>query len=90
MARKNLKGTTLVLVALFLLSLMFQCKVAIRFGNSFAAPAACHFGESSSAGKRKLVVDVGNDYDSGNQAPPQDDGDFYRRQGDVPSPGVGH
>lgn len=84
MARKNLKPKLLI-IALVLFSLMFQCKAATRF------PAAYyHLGDA--VGTQKLLDVAGNDdYNFGDQAPPSpDDYDFYRRQGDVPSPGVGH
>lgn len=73
---------------------MLQCKVATRFGSSFipglyisceAAAAAA----AATAGTRKLL-DMEGDYSSGDETPPHNDYDYYRRQGDVPSPGVGH
>lgn len=84
MARKNSKQNLLI-IAFVLFSLMFQCKAATRF------PAAYyHLGEA--ARTQKLLDVAGNDdYNFGDQAlPPPNDYDFYRRQGDVPSPGVGH
>ena len=42
--------------------------------------------EGAETSSRKLMVLI-NDYE--NDYPP-DDGNYYRRQGDVPSPGVGH
>ncbi|KAJ0044717.1 hypothetical protein Pint_06640 [Pistacia integerrima] len=74
------------MISLVLFSLMLQCKVATRFGSSFS-PGLCN--STATAGTRKLL-NIEDDYNSEDETPPQNDYDYYRRQGDVPSPGVGH
>lgn len=50
----------------------------------------CKMGAAAPSYSRKLLG-MENDYSGGgNEPPPEDDYGFYRRQGDVPSPGLGH
>ncbi|XVE90973.1 hypothetical protein DITRI_Ditri20bG0118500 [Diplodiscus trichospermus] len=93
MAKRKLiiKLSFLLLIAaslLLLLSIMFQCKVATssRFSWSTGDPGS----QLMKLTRTRKLLDL-QDY-SGYVPNPSDYdyNDFYRRQGDVPSPGIGH
>ncbi|XVF00373.1 hypothetical protein REPUB_Repub03eG0280000 [Reevesia pubescens] len=72
----------LLITVLLLLSIMFQCKVVAT---------SRRFSWSSDLSTRKLLENM-QDYPGNVPSIPDDSdyNDFYRRQGDVPSPGSGH
>lgn len=83
------KSTTHVVMVVFLMFLMFQCKVATsrRIGKGCALACNDHVHEAAgTAGSTRKPADM-EDYGDGNG---QGDYDYYRRYGDVPSPGIGH
>lgn len=82
MARKEFKGSTHVLIVVVLLFSMFHCKEATRIGSGCAI--ACHV--EAGTGKQKHV----HMQDYSGDEPGPGDYDYYRRYGDVPSPGAGH
>ncbi|OMO89996.1 hypothetical protein COLO4_19450 [Corchorus olitorius] len=90
MAKK--KGNVLLLLALLLIlsTTMFHCNMATsRFSWSCDHQSACDPGQKESTRTRK-PLDM-QDYSGYLPSPSDYDyNDFYRRQGDVPSPGVGH
>ncbi|OAY38310.1 hypothetical protein MANES_10G004600v8 [Manihot esculenta] len=75
------KASALLLILVLFLSLMFQCKVATRIGKDCGL--ACQVERRGT----KKHVDIEDD--SGDEAG-EGEYDYYRRYGDVPSPGVGH
>ncbi|XVE86032.1 hypothetical protein DITRI_Ditri18aG0003700 [Diplodiscus trichospermus] len=85
MAKKELmKPRFPLLAALLLFSIMFQWQVATCSRFSWSCDPACLQMELTRT--RKLL-------DMQDSVPSQGDydyNDFYRRQGDVPSPGIGH
>ncbi|GLT74522.1 hypothetical protein SLA2020_463120 [Shorea laevis] len=91
MAKREQKASFMLLIIIVLL--LFQCKVATVFSRSCSSPP-CHIKLTTTA-TRKLYA-MGGHYSTRSQ---DEDGrddyndnnnGFYRRQGDVPSPGVGH
>ncbi|EEF41560.1 conserved hypothetical protein [Ricinus communis] len=81
-------ATTVLLIAVILSSLMFQCKlVATRFDMDCGV--ACHAEKRTSKTDQKHV-DMEDDSGSDDQGALGGDYDYYRRYGDVPSPGIGH
>ncbi|KAI9377381.1 hypothetical protein POPTR_019G056601v4 [Populus trichocarpa] len=76
MARREFMSTTQVLMVVFLVFFMFQSKVASRIGMS--CTLACHVDEGTRTQEHVDMEDDSGDYD------------YYRRYGDVPSPGIGH
>ena len=89
MAKKEMmKPRFLLLIALLLLlSIMFPCKVAAsRISWRSTCDSACQMELT----RTRKLLDV-QDY-SGYVPNPgdYDYNGFYRRQGDVPSPGIGH
>ncbi|KAK3230090.1 hypothetical protein Dsin_001971 [Dipteronia sinensis] len=80
-SRSTLVVLFALVVLLLSLSAFYECKVVDQVIEEGA--------ETSSS--RKLMVLI-NDYggSGGDYVGPPDDGNYYRRQGDVPSPGVGH
>ncbi|XWS65607.1 hypothetical protein CRYUN_Cryun05aG0128200 [Craigia yunnanensis] len=88
MAKKELMNprSLLLIALLLLLSIMFQCKVVTSRFSWSTCDSACQMELTRT---RKLLdmqdysgyVPSSGDYDYN---------DFYRRQGDVPSPGIGH
>ncbi|XVF41227.1 hypothetical protein PTKIN_Ptkin01aG0263600 [Pterospermum kingtungense] len=87
--RELMKPSFLLLIALLLLlSIMSQCKVATsRFSWSSCGPA-CQMELTRTRTRKLLEI---QDYSRYVPSPVDYDyNDFYRRQGDVPSPGVGH
>lgn len=90
MARRDLKASLVLTISLLLFSLMLQCKEATRFGSSFR-PGLCNCEAATvAASETRRLLDMEGDYNSKDETPPQNDYDYYRRQGDVPSPGIGH
>ncbi|OAY46376.1 hypothetical protein MANES_07G139800v8 [Manihot esculenta] len=75
------KASALLLTLVLLMSLMFQCKVATRIGKD-CAPACL-------VERRGTEKHLDMEDDSGDESG-QGDYDYYRRYGDVPSPGIGH
>ena len=69
-------STAQVLMVVFLVFFMFQSKVASRIGV-MSCTLACHVDEGTRTQEHADMED-----DSGD--------DYYRRYGDVPSPGIGH
>ncbi|GKU91248.1 hypothetical protein SLEP1_g5148 [Rubroshorea leprosula] len=83
MANREQKAASILLLVMFLPFLMFQYKVTTRFSRSCSP--ACHMEVTRTRKLYVMAQDFGggdDDYDYNNN--------FYRRQGDVPSPGVGH
>lgn len=70
-------STTQVLMVVFLIFFMFQSKVASRTGM-ISCTLACHVDEGTRTQEHADMEDDSGDYD------------YYRRYGDVPSPGIGH
>lgn len=70
-------STTQVLMVVFLIFFMFQSKVASRTGM-ISCTLACHVDEGTRTQEHADMEDDSRDYD------------YYRRYGDVPSPGIGH
>ncbi|GKU98245.1 hypothetical protein SLEP1_g11274 [Rubroshorea leprosula] len=97
MAKREQKASFMLLIIIILL--LFQCKVATVFSRSCSSPP-CHIKLTATAtatatATRKLYA-MGGHYstrsqDEGGRDDYNDNNNgFYRRQGDVPSPGVGH
>ncbi|KAJ6291100.1 hypothetical protein OIU76_023203 [Salix suchowensis] len=79
MARRESKPATHLLMLAILLFFMFQSKAASRFGTNCLA---CRVDEGT---RTQKLADMEDDSGDGNG-----DYDYYRRYGDVPSPGIGH
>ncbi|KDP21667.1 hypothetical protein JCGZ_03338 [Jatropha curcas] len=78
------KASNLFLMLVVLLFFMFQCEVASRVGLDCGL--ACQVERRGAEKNVKMEED-----DSGEEAGEAGgDYDYYRRYGDVPSPGVGH
>ncbi|XWS56938.1 hypothetical protein CRYUN_Cryun09bG0128500 [Craigia yunnanensis] len=84
--RELMKPSFLLLIALLLLlAIMFHCKVAT---SSFSW--SCHPACLMELTRKRKLLDMQR---SSGYVPSPDDydyNDFYGRQGNVPSPGVGH
>ncbi|GLT94597.1 hypothetical protein SLE2022_123280 [Rubroshorea leprosula] len=95
MAKREQKASFMLLILIILL--LFHCKVATVFSRSCSSPP-CHIkltAIATATATRKLYA-MGGHYstrsqDEGGRDDYNDNNNgFYRRQGDVPSPGVGH
>lgn len=80
----------LIIVLPLLLSLMCQEIVATgrlrsKKEGCVSTGIACHVKVTGSHDPLEM-----DEYDQAFVSPPHDDYDFYRKHGDIPSPGVGH
>lgn len=85
MARREFKAVA-VLIVLVVLSLTIQRITAARRYSKVCSPGRCHLDVKGNQKPDDLDIED----DPGDDAAGDDDYDFYRKHGDIPSPGVGH
>ncbi|WRX12431.1 hypothetical protein QQP08_004918 [Theobroma cacao] len=85
--REQMIKPNFLLLAVLVLFMMFQCKVASSSRFSWSCDPACQMELT----RTRKLLDMQQKYSGDVPSPADYDyNDFYRRQGDVPSPGVGH